>query len=335
MSVDLSTQYLGLSLYNPLVASAGPLTASVDGLRRLEDAGVAAAVLPSLFEEQFVHDEAEINRLYEHHTQSFAESLDYFPELDDYHAGPTDYLKHVQGAKQAVSIPVIGSLNGYSEGGWTRYAREIESAGADALELNIYFVPTDPEMTGADVENRYVDLVGTVRDSVSIPLAVKIGSQFSSIPNIAQRLVEAGANGLVLFNRYLEPDIDLESLQITPDLVLSSRHELRLPLRWIAIMRDDIQASLAATSGAHLAEDVVKLLLVGADVVMMTSVLLTHGPEYVKSLRADLVNWLEEHEYASVKQMKGSMSLANCPEPSALARSNYMKALISYSSDLQ
>lgn len=335
MSVDLSTTYLGLNLYNPLVASAGPLCASTDTLKRLEDAGISAAVLPSLFEEQIEHDELEINRLYEHQTESFAESLDYFPEVNDYRIGTKEYLQHVEQAKQAVSIPIIGSLNGFSDGGWTRYAREIQDAGADALELNIYFVPTDPEMSGADVESRYVDLVAKVKESVTIPLAVKLCSQFSSIPNFAKRLSDAGVDGLVLFNRYLEPDIDLETLEITPDLVLSSRHELRLPLRWIAILRDHISASLAATSGAHFAEDVIKLLLAGADVVMMTSVLLTHGPEYVNSLRADITHWLEENEYESVKQLKGSMSRANCPDPSALERGNYMKALVSYSAELQ
>jgi dihydroorotate dehydrogenase (fumarate) len=335
MSVDLSTTYLGLSLYNPLVASAGPLTANLESLKRLQDAGISAAVLHSLFEEQIDHEESEIHKLYEHRTESFAESLDYFPEVGDYHIGTKDYLEHIEQAKQALTIPVIASLNGSSDGGWIRFAKQMQEAGADALELNIYFVPTDPNVSGAEVEDRYVDLVAKVNESVTIPLAVKLCSQFSSIPHLAKRLADSGVDGLVLFNRYLEPDIDLETLQIVPDLVLSSRHELRLPLRWIAILRDHIAASLAATSGAHFAEDVVKLLLAGADVVMMTSVLLTHGPEYVNSLRADLAHWLEENEYESVRQMKGSLSRANSADPGALERGNYMKALVSYSAELQ
>jgi dihydroorotate dehydrogenase (fumarate) len=250
--------------------------------------------------------------------------------LKDYNVGPREYLRLLQAAKKAVAIPVLGSLNGSSPGGWVRYAKAIEEAGADALELNVYFVPTDPQMTALDVEDQYVDLVLSVREAVSIPLAVKLGAHFSSLPNFAQRLAQARVDGLVLFNRYLEPDLDLHTLQITPQLVLSNRHELRSPLRWIAILRDQVSISLAATSGVHFSEDVVKLLLVGADVVMITSALLKHGADYVEELLEELQNWLDTNEYQSVEQMKGSMSYGNCPDSGALERANYMKAITSY-----
>lgn len=330
MNADLTTRYLGLELANPLVASAGPLTGSVESLQRLEQAGIAAAVLPSLFEEQIEHEELEVNRLYEYHTESFAESLTHFPELEDYNTGPEDYLELVQQAKKSLSIPVIASLNGHTDGGWVRYAKLMQEAGADALELNIYFVPTECDVDAVEVEQRYVELVARVRQSLSIPLAVKIGAQFTSIPNVARQLAEAGADGLVLFNRYLEPDIDLETLEIVADLVLSQRHEVRLPLRWIAILRDQLGCSLAATSGVHSADDVTRVLLVGADVAMMTTTLLRHGPNYAGTVLDDLRAWLSEREYESVDQLRGSMSMKNCADPSALQRSNYMKALVSY-----
>ena len=310
-----------------------PLTGDPDMLKRLEDAGAACAVLPSLFEEQIEHEEREVAQLYEFQTESFAESLTYLPEFEDYHTGPDDYLRQVEAAREAVSIPVIASLNGASDGGWVRYAKLIEQSGADALELNIYFVPTDPNMAAADVERRYCDLVAAVRDSVSIPLAVKIGPNFTSLPNFAQSLVAAGANGIVLFNRYLEADIDLEALEIKPDLVLSNRHEARVPLRWISILRDQMTASLAATSGVHRMQGAVKLLLAGADVIMMASILLMKGPEFLTTILDDMREWLEEMEYDSVEQMKGSMSRANSPNPSALERANYMKALTSFSTE--
>jgi len=330
MNVDLSTTYLGLKLKNPLVASAGPLTGHLDTIRQLVDSGIAAIVLPSLFEEQIEHDELQLNRLYEFQTESFAESLSYFPEPTGLGKGPREYLEHVEDAKRAVSVPVIASLNGQSLGGWTRYAKMLQDAGADALELNVYFVPTECSMEGSEVEQRYVDLVAEVRQSVSIPLAVKIGSQFSSIPNIAFRLAAAGADGLVLFNRFLEPDLDLESLQIVPDLILSQRYEVRLPLRWIAILRDQLQCSLAASSGIHDAPNAIRVLLVGADVAMMTTGLLKHRPASVTTILGEMSGWLAEHEYESVEQLKGSMSRANCPNPSMLERANYMKALTTY-----
>ena len=331
MSVDLTTRYLGLQLKNPLMASSSPLTGDLATLRQLEDAGAAAAVLPSLFEEQIVHDELEIARLYEFQSESFAESLTHFPELEDDYPGPSQYLRRVEDAKRALSIPIIGSLNGSSEGGWIRYAKEIEQAGADALELNIYFVPTDPLDTAADVERRYTDLVAAVRSSVTIPLAVKIGPNFSSLPNFAQQLVAAGADGLVLFNRFMEADIDLEVLQFKPDLVLSNRHEARGPIRWIAILRDLLpETSLAATSGVHRMEGVVKLLLAGADVTMLASALLKKGPPFLTRLLKQIQEWLEENEYGSIEQLKGSMSQGNCADPSGLLRTNYMKTLNSF-----
>jgi dihydroorotate dehydrogenase (fumarate) len=287
-------------------------------------------VLPSLFEEQIVHHERQVHVLYEHQANSFAESLSYFPEIKSYNAGPNEYLGMVEAAKNAIRIPIIGSLNGCSPGGWARYGKAIQEAGADALELNIYFVPTQSRMTGHDVEERYAELVAAVREVTTIPLAVKIGAQFSSLPNFAARLAKAGADGLVLFNRYLEPDIELESLQVTPQLVLSSRHELRLPLRWIAILRDQLSISLAASSGVHFSDDVVKLLLVGADVVMLTSALIKHGGEYVSELVDGLQTWLDLHGYESVEQLKGSMSYANCPDSGQLERANYMKAIVTY-----
>ena len=333
MSVDLTTTYLGLKLKNPLVASASPLTGNLEALRQLEENGIAAVVMPSLFEEQIEHDEAQIDRLYRYQAESYAESLSFFPETENYSKGPQEYLDLLEEAKSELTIPVIASLNGHTPGGWTRYAQMLEEAGADAIELNIYFVPTDCGMDALEVEQRYVDLVASVRQSINIPLAVKIGSQFTSIPNIAYRLMTVGADGLVLFNRFLEPDLDLETLQIAPDLVLSQPYEVRLPLRWIAILRDQIQCSLAATSGVHHAADVSRVLLVGADAAMITTALLKKGPRHAHTILSELTAWLIEKEYESVEQLKGSMSRANCPDPSALERANYMKALTSYTKE--
>ena len=330
MFADLSTRYLGLSLKNPVVASAGPLTGDLDALKQLEQAGVAAAVMPSLFEEQICRDEQRIHLLYEFQTYSSAESLSYFPRVNDYNVGPDTYLRLLEGSKKSVSIPVIASLNGSSPGGWARYAKLLEECGADAIELNIYFVATDPQLTAADVEQRYLDLVAIVHDAVEIPVAVKIGSQFTNLSNFVPRLAQAGAEGVVLFNRFLEPDIDLEKLQIAPSLVLSHRHELRLPLRWIAILRDQVSLSIAATSGIHYPEDVIKLLLVGADVCMITSTLLRHGTEYVAEMIKAIQSWLDDQGYESVDQLKGSMSYGNCPDAGQYERANYMKAIVSY-----
>ncbi|MFG0294867.1 MAG: dihydroorotate dehydrogenase-like protein [Maioricimonas sp. JB045] len=330
MSVDLSTTYLGLTLANPVVASAGPLTREAESLKKLEAAGVGAAVMPSLFEEEVEHDEWQEHRLHVFGSDSFAEALDYFPEHAVPGDGPQAYLQRVREAKAAVSIPIIASLNGTSRGGWTAYARKIEEAGADALELNVYFMATDPNVTSAEVESRYVELVAEVRATIGIPLAVKIGPYFSSLPNIARQLVEAGANGLVLFNRFLQPDIDLESLSVEPRMTLSSDYEMRLPLRWIAILRSQLATSLAATSGVHDARSVAKLLLAGADVSMTTAALLQQGPQYAGKMIEDLRHWMVEHEYESVQQLKGSMSTENCPNPQAYERANYLRTLISY-----
>ena len=331
MTIDLSTKYLGLQLKNPLVAAASPLTGNLDSLAQLEEAGASAAVWPSIFEEQIEHEEAEINRLYENTTDSFAESLTSFlPAMEDYRIGPEAYLSQIEEAKKSISIPIIGSLNGSSKGGWIRYAKMIQDAGADALELNIYFVPTDAEMTSEQVEDRYVELLAGVKESLSIPLSVKIGPFFSGLPRFAAKLEEAGADGLVLFNRFLEPDVDLEELQFRPNLHLSTRNELRLPLRWFAILRDQLKLSIGATSGVHFTEDVIKALLVGSDVVQLASVLLQRGPGYLKQMLEELESWLEEKEYESVEQLKGSMSRIRCSDPSELERANYMKALISY-----
>lgn len=330
MNVDLTTRYLGLDLRNPLVVSACPLTGKLDTLRRLEDAGAAAAVMPSLFEEQIEHDEMAIHRFYEHGAESFPEALSYFPELDDYNTGPDAYLRHIEQAKRTVSIPVIGSLNGTSPGGWVGYGRLIQEAGADALELNVYDVVTDPYVTAYDVESRYLDLVQAVREVVTIPIAVKLGPFFSSIPNMALRLTQAGAQGLVLFNRFLQPDIDLETLRVAPNLVLSTSSEVRLPLRWIAILRAHFETSLAATTGVHTALDAMKLLLAGADVTMIASALFEHGPNHLRTLLDGVRAWMVEREYASVHQMKGSLSLINAPDRSAFERANYIKTLVNF-----
>ncbi len=330
MSTELNTTYLGLKLKNPLVVSACPLTAEIDQLKRLEQAGAAAAVLPSLFEEQIEHDSMQMAEAQEFGTESFAEALTYFPQQDEFRTEPEEYLETIAKAKKAVAIPVIASLNGTSKGGWVRYAKMMQEAGTDALELNIYFVPGELEMTGPDVEDRYLELVAAVRESISIPLAVKIGPYFSSLGNMAQRLVESGADGLVLFNRFFHPDIDLEKLEAHPQLHLSTSAELSVPLRWIALLHGRVKASLAATSGIHDAPGLLKALLAGADVGMIASVLYQKGIAEVSEILAGLSKWMEEKEYSSVEQLKGSMSRENCPDPSAFQRGNYMKTLTSF-----
>jgi len=332
MTADLRTSYLGMTLSNPIVPSASTLSSRIDTLKRLQDAGASAIVMQSLFEEQIEHEEQQVHHMLETGAQSNPESLTHFPELEDYNTGPDEYLRHLEACKNELAIPVIGSLNGASEGGWVRYAKLIQDAGADALELNVYFVATDPDESGWQVERRYIDLVSAVRDSVTIPLAVKIGPFFSSMANMALQLVEAGADGLVLFNRFLQPDIDLETLEVDPTLHLSTSEELRLPLRWMAILRGRVDCSLAATTGVHTGEDAVKLLLAGADVTMMASALFRHGPEHLATVLGDVRTWLEEHEYESVEQLKGSVSQANVADPAAFARSNYMKMLVDFSS---
>ena len=333
MSLDLRTKFLGLELKNPLVVSACPLTQKLDSLKQMEASGVAAAVLPSLFEEQIQHEEVEMSKAREFGTNSFAEALTYFPEQDDYRSGPDAYLEYIGEAKNAVSIPIIASLNGTSEGGWVRYAKLMQDAGADALELNIYFVATDLDKTGADVEKQYLDLVAAVKKSVSIPLAVKVGPYFSSMGNMAKRLVQAGADGLVLFNRFLQPDIDLDTMELYPKLELSSPMELLKPLRWIAILHGRLAASLALTGGIHEAPDLAKALLAGADVGMISSVLYSEGIGHPRTILDGLAAWMKENEYDSVEQLKGSMSQENCPNPAAFERGNYMKALVSFTGE--
>jgi dihydroorotate dehydrogenase (fumarate) len=333
MAADLRTTYLGIDLANPLVASASPMTQSVESLLALEEAGIAAVVLPSLYEEQIEHEALEMQRLYEFGADSFAESLSgYFPEFEDYATRTEAYLRHITEAKEALSVPVIASLNGTTRGGWTRYAHRLQEAGADALELNVYLIPTDPYATGRDVEERYLDLVQAVRSEVSIPLSVKIGPYFSSLPHMARELVDAGADGLVLFNRFFQPDIDLDTLEVVPKVNLSPRTALLLPLRWIGVLYGRVKTDFAITSGVHTAEDALKAILVGADVTMMASVLLQEGPAHVTSMLADMQVWLDDHGYESVAQMRGSMSIGTAPNPDAFVRANYMKMLTTYTS---
>jgi dihydroorotate dehydrogenase (fumarate) len=332
MSVDLRTRYLGLELQNPIVASASPLTGSVDSLKRLQAAGVAAVVLPSLFEEQIEHEEMATYDLMLQGAELSPEAHGFFPEMQNYVTGPDQYLRLISDAKKALSVPVIASLNGYTAGGWTGIARQFEAAGADAIELNVYFLATSLDDTSAAVEQRYVELVEAVTQQVGIPVAVKVAPYFSAMANMATRLTKAGASGLVLFNRFLQPDIDLEELEVAPRLVLSTSDELRLALRWIAILRGRVDASLAATGGAHTSDDVLKLLLAGADCVMLASSLLSVGPNHVGTLVRGLQAWMSEREYTSVEQMKGSLSQQSCPDPDAFERANYMKALKTYTS---
>jgi dihydroorotate dehydrogenase (fumarate) len=330
MSADLRTTYMGIDLANPLVAAASPLSGTLDGLLALQEAGASAIVLQSLFEEQIKHHELQIDTILESFTDSFSEARSFFPSLDDYNTGPESYLRLVEQAKQELEIPVIASLNGVSRGGWTRYARLLEQAGADALELNMYMVAANARTSATEVEARYIDLVTDVAGSISIPLAVKVGPYFSSLANMAMRFAAAGAQGLVLFNRFLYPDISLQRMKVVPTLHLSSSEESLMPLRWVAILSGQISISLAASSGIHSAHDVVKLLLAGADVTMMASALLRRGPAYLRQVIAGLGAWLDEHEYVSVTEMKGSMSQAASPDPGAFERANYMRSLVDF-----
>lgn len=331
--MDLSTTYLGLKLKHPVMPSASPLSQTLDGIRRLEDAGASAIVMYSLFEEQIEGESHLLDHYLSVGTESHAEAVTYYPDLKRYNVGPDGYLWQISHAKAAVDVPIIASLNGISTGGWVEYARYIQDAGADALELNIYLIATDFHTTAAEVEERYLDVVRAVKSQVSIPVAVKIGPYFSSFANMAMRLSDAGADGLVLFNRFYQPDFDLEELRVTPNLVLSSRHELRLPLRWLAILYGRIEADMALTSGVHSHEDVLKGLMAGAKVTMMASELLRNGVHRIGEIVNDLQQWLESHEYDSVAQMQGSMSQKNVAEPDVFERANYMKVLQSWRSD--
>jgi dihydroorotate dehydrogenase (fumarate) len=325
--MDLTTHYLGLELKNPVVVGASPLGTEIDTIKALENAGAAAVVLPSLFEEEIMAlARGELARESLGAT-GFAEAQSYLPDPEGYHIGPDQYLEHLEAAKQAVSIPIIGSLNGTSVGGWTRYAEKMESAGADALELNVYDLAFDTAETGTDLEQRAVDIVKSVADSVSIPVSVKLSPFFTSLPNLAVKLEDVGADGLVLFNRFYQPDIDIETLEVVPNLRLSTADELRLRLRWLAVLSAQTELSLAATGGAHSAVDIIKAVMCGAHSVQLVSALLIHGPEHIGRLLEAMEFWLTEHEYTSLEQMQGSMNLAKVENPRAFARANYMKML--------
>jgi dihydroorotate dehydrogenase (fumarate) len=328
--MDLTTTYLGLKLRTPLVPSASPLSEEISNIRRMEDAGASAVVLHSLFEEQLILERYELHHHLTQGTESFAEAITFFPQAEEYHLGPEGYLNHIREAKKAVDIPVIASLNGTTTGGWIDFASQIEQAGADALELNIYYIPTHMGLTGAGVEQTYVDILDIVKKVVTIPVALKLSPFFSNLANMAKRLDDAGADGLVLFNRFYQPDIDLETLAVRPNVILSTPQALRLPLRWIAILYGRVSASLAATSGIHTAHDVIKMLMAGASVTMLCSVLLRHGIDQIRVIDQGMREWMEEHEYQSVQQMQGSMSQNRCANPSAFERAQYMRALQSY-----
>lgn len=327
---DLTTSYLGLSLASPLVAAASPLSEDLDNLRKLEDAGAAAVVLHSLFEEQLAHESAALDRALSEGSDSQPEAMSYFPDLQGYNLGPDGYLEHIRKAKAALGIPVIGSINGVSSGSWVDYARRIEQAGADALELNVYFIPTDSHLTGAAVEQQYCDLVRDVKSAIRIPLAVKVGHQFTAFANMARRLEEAGADGLVLFNRFYQPDLDLDRLEVVSSLTLSQPYELLLRLHWVAVLYGRVEADLAVTGGVHEARDVLKAMMAGANVAMMASALLKRGIPHLATVRRELAAWMDEHEYESIRQMRGSLSQRSAANPEAFERANYVKVLSSY-----
>jgi dihydroorotate dehydrogenase (fumarate) len=329
--INLTTTYLGLQLSNPLVASASPLTDSLDNIRRLEDHGIAAVVLPSLFEEQLDIESQAVDSDLSRGSEEFPEAVTYFPDLKTYNLGPEGYLNLIRKAKASVQIPIVASLNGVSSGGWVRYAREMEEAGADAIELNIYSLVTDPSRTAVEVEQAYGDLTRAVRQAVCIPIAVKLSQFFTAPLNLAKRLDGSGANALVLFNRFYQPDLDIETLEVVPSLTLSRSTELLLRLHWVGIIFGHIQADLAITGGVHDARDVIKSVMAGARVAMMTSALLQNGMEHLHGVRAELIRWMEDHEYSSLQQMCGSMSQRNVPDPAAFERANYMRVLSSYS----
>jgi dihydroorotate dehydrogenase (fumarate) len=327
---DLTTTYMGLTLKSPIVPSASPLSKTVAGVTQMADAGAAAITMYSLFEEQITLEAISLHNRLEQGSWNYAEALTYYPKASDYNRGPEGYLDLIREAKKAVDVPVIGSLNGITTGGWIDYAQKIEQAGADALELNVYLIPTMNDETGAQVEQLYVDVLQAVKKSVRIPVAMKLSPFFSSMPHMARRLDEAGADALVLFNRFYQPDFDLEELTVVPNLVLSRSAEMRLPLRWVAILYGHIQADMALTTGVHTTEDAVKAIMAGANIVNVTSVLLEQGAGKISDLTLGLRQWMEEHEYESVAQMRGALSQRNCPEPEMFERANYMKVLGSW-----
>lgn len=329
--MDLSTTYLGLNLRSPLVVgSAAPLTENVDNIKKMEDAGASAVVLHSFFEEQLRVEQLELHHHLTHGSESFAEALTYFPEPEIFHVGAEEYLNHIRQAKEKVDIPIIASLNGVSQGGWLDYAKRIEQAGADALELNVYYLPNDLEMSGTQVEENYLNILRMVKSEVKIPVAMKLSPYFSNMGNMAKQLAEAGADGLVLFNRFYQPDIDLEHLEVLPNVILSTPQAMRLPMHWIGMLYGRVNVDFAAVSGIHTSLDVLKMLMVGAKVTMLVSVLLRHSIAEIRKIEQSLTHWLSEHEYESVKQLQGSMSQINCPDPTAFERVQYMKAIQSY-----
>jgi len=328
--MELSTTYLGLKLKNPLVASASPMSKKLARIKSMEEAGIAAVVMHSLFEEQIIHESLELDHFLTRHSNSSAEALSYLPDVGTYALTPEKYLNHVTEVKKAVSIPVIGSLNGVSKGGWIRYARLIQDAGADALELNLYYIPTDPDLPAQDLESAQAELVADVAASIAIPLAVKLSPYYTSLPHFARQLVQAGAKGLVLFNRFYQPDFDLEELEVIHNLDLSTSSDLRLPLRWVSILHGNVDADLALTSGIHSARDVLKAMMAGAKIAMMASNLLHNGERIIPSMLNELAWWMETHEYESIEQMQGSMSRQSVAEPAAFERANYMRVLSSW-----
>jgi dihydroorotate dehydrogenase (fumarate) len=328
--MNLTTRYLGFKLRTPLVPSASPLSEKIDNIKRMEDAGAAAIVFHSLFEEQVHRDGHDLQYYLDQGTDSYAESLTYFPDRADFKVGPEAYLAHIAQAKAAVDIPIIGSLNGATLGGWIAYARQIEEAGADALELNLYSIPSDPDVSGEDIETSYLTILAAIKAQLKIPVAVKLSPFFTNFRRFARRIDGEGADGLVLFNRFYQPDIELETLEISPNVLLSTPMAMRLPMRWIAMLYGRIGANLAATSGIHRATDALKMLMAGADVTMLCSILLRRGIDHIRVIEREMHEWLEEHEYESVEQLKGSMSQKNCPDPSAFERAQYMRALQTY-----
>ena len=330
--MDLSTTYLGLKLRTPLVCSASPLSETLDGIRRMEDAGASAVVLSSLFEEQLTRDRDDMITHLTANTNAFSEAQSFFPAVGDFHWGPESYLNHIRKAKEASRIPIIASLNGTSLGGWTSYAKDIQSAGADALELNIYHLPTDPGVSGEEVEQTHLDILEAVRSAVSLPVAIKLSPYFSNMASMAKRLDEAGAGALVLFNRFYQPDFDLEKLEVRPNLLLSTPQALRLPLHWTAVLSGRIKADLAATSGIHTAMDALKVLMAGATTTMLCSALYKFGIKHIKTIETELTHWMTEREYLSVSQLRGSMSQLKCADPTAFERQQYIRTLTTYKS---
>lgn len=328
--MDLTTKYMGMTLKSPLVVSASPLSKNLDGIKRIEDSGASAMVMYSVFEEQIEHEQKELHYMTTIGTDSFAESLSYFPQVEEFNLGPDQYLELIRSAKESVEIPVIASINGKTVGGWTEFAKQMQQAGADGIELNIYNIPTSMELSSQALENNYLEILKAVKSAVTIPVALKLSPFFTNFAYMAKKFDEAGADSLVLFNRFYQPDINLEELEVEPHIILSNPTDLRLPMRWIAILKGRLFADLAATSGIHYGEDVIKMLLVGANVTMLCSTLLRYGVDYVKDIQEEVIEWMTEHEYESVMQLQGSMSQMNVADPSSFERAQYMKALNNY-----